>query len=76
MTSLGYIVSDLGNGSWQIRSPRGSFIGSKDQVFTYSIMELGFMRKELDLGAQVMLKRNNTQAHFGIFKTFIFTKSE
>jgi len=72
-SSSGYQLVDLGTGSWQIRTPKGIFTGNLRQVCTYSVLELGFTFKELEIGVIEMEKHFHNAAEFGIFKSFMWS---
>lgn len=69
----GYKLFDKGNGLWQIRTPKGAYTGSLKQVCTYSVVELGFDIKEIEIGVLEMEKHFHNAAEYGIFKRFMWS---
>lgn len=70
---LGYKLLDKGDGNWQIVTPNGIFTGNMKQVCTYSVMELGFSMKELEIGILEMEKHFHNAAEYGVFKKFMWS---
>lgn len=71
--SSGYKLLDKGNGFWQMVTPQGFFTGSLKQVVVYSVNELGFSVKELEIGVTEMEKHFHNAAEYGILKAFMWS---
>lgn len=69
----GYKLFDRGNGKYSIQTPKGIFTGSLKQVCTFSVIELGFQIKEIEIGVMEMEKHFHNAAEYGIFKSFMWT---
>ena len=70
----GYKLIDKSQGSWQMRTPLGSYTGSFNQILNYSILVLGFSKKEIMIGREEMEKAFMDVAQFGILKRFMWTE--
>lgn len=70
---VGYKLFDMGNGSYRMVTPKGHFTGSLRQVCTFSVIELGFEIKELEIGVLEMEKHFHNAAEYGIFKSFMWS---
>lgn len=69
----GYKLIDKGAGLYQLHTPKGIFTGNLKQVCTFSVLQLGFEMKELELGVLEMEKHFHNAAEYGIFKRFMWT---
>jgi hypothetical protein len=68
----GYKLIDKGQGVWQMRTPRGNFTGNFNQVMNYSVLALGFSKREIEIGREEMEKSFMNAAEYGIFKRFMW----
>jgi hypothetical protein len=68
-------LKDLGNGHFQVHSPKGAFEGPKDVIFAKA-KELGVQYGELDIASDFMEEQGHEIAHFGIFGKFLFTDTK
>lgn len=67
-------ATDMIHGIWQIHTKsHGAYEGDYISIIRICIRELEISETELDVAVQEMCKKNHNCAHFGIFRTFLFT---
>jgi len=65
---------DMIHGEWQIHTKHnGAFAGNFTAIIAHCIRNLEIEQSELDVAVQEMCKKNHNCAHFGMFKSFLFT---
>ena len=72
---MGYQLINIGV-NYQLRSPRGLFVGSLEDVCHYAVNELGFSIEEIEIGILEMDKNFDDTAEYGYFKKFMYTHEE
>lgn len=60
---------------WELRFDDCKFIGPFEEVIRFAILNLGFEADELELGVSNMMVSDNSIAHFGVNRTFIYSYS-
>jgi hypothetical protein len=71
---FGYNLLELGHNSWAVQIiEQRLYTGTFREVILFSIVRLGFDMAELDKALTDMLDNKHDIAHFGMFKTFLYS---
>lgn len=70
----GFNLVEVADNMWFIQPIGGiSFGGTFSEVVLVSIYKYGFKMKEIEEAVKVMLELGHDSAHFGVYRTFIFS---
>lgn len=73
-TPEGYNLIEVESNSWAIQVIGDTvFTGTFREVILFSIVRLGFTMEELNIALNDMLTNGDDTAHFGIYRTFLYT---
>lgn len=56
-----------------IRKNKKPYIGSMDQVISYSVKALGIPFQEIDIAIEEIIEHGDDTAEFGIMRSFLYT---
>ncbi len=74
LNTAGYDLYEITKDEWIIHIKNGDiFAGSFKKVIIHAITRLGFSMEEIEISVTEMLKYGHNGAHFGTYKSFIYT---
>jgi hypothetical protein len=74
LSANGYDLYEAFEAQWVLDFKNGdAFYGSLEEIGVYMCKKLDFNLREIDIAVEEMIKKNHNAAHFGVFKSMIFT---
>lgn len=74
LNSEGYDLYEITKDQWVLHVKGGNiYNGTFKKLIKYAIVKLGFEMEEIELAIGEMLNKGHNGAHFGMYKTFIFS---
>jgi hypothetical protein len=74
LNGAGYDLYEKSNDEWILNVKGGSvFVGTFRKVVTHAVTRMGFELDEIDFAVKQMLDKGHNAAHFGMYRSFIFS---
>ena len=70
----GYDIVNLGNDQWllDVKGVR-KYHGTIDELIEFCTKKYGFEINDLEFAVDMMVSSNHNAAHFGVYRTFIYS---
>lgn len=68
-----YELSEISLNQWRFTSPSRTITGSFKSVIRVAIAEFGVEADQFDMAIQEMVKNGHNTAHFGVYRSLIYT---
>lgn len=74
MDSAGYDLYEVTRDEWVLEVKNGPiFHGTLVKIGVHAVKRMGFKMGDIEIATQEMLKHGHNAAHFGMYRTFMFT---